>query len=272
MEPFEFVALTPKSNCGDCGYPSCLAFAVSVTRGGVTPGLCPHLEITSLPEEVSSQQTGEGLSVVAQGQKLRDLALVAHLKSKIAELDFKILAPVLGAALSDGGIEQLIFLYLGRHVMLGKDSVSLEGEDLLDPRDQILLYNYVAFGGGRPPDGNWVGMESLPNSISKIRTLETYCEKKLVDIFRGRATRLMEICCRIGGNAVMEDQSASVSVILPVLPHLPLLLLFWEEEPEDGFDAKVKILFDHHVLDFLDLESLVFAAERMAECLINLDS
>ncbi|MCW5200548.1 DUF3786 domain-containing protein, partial [Desulfobulbus sp. F4] len=45
----------------------------------------------------------------------------------------------------------------------------------------------------------------------------------------------------------------------------------WEADTEDGFAAKVKVLFDHHVLDFLDLESLVFAAERMADRLLELD-
>ena len=51
---------------------------------------------------------------------------------------------------------------------------------------------------------------------------------------------------------------------------IPQYLLFWEKEPEDGFEAKTKVLFDHHVLDFLDLESLVFSAERMAERLVLL--
>ena len=46
---------------------------------------------------------------------------------------------------------------------------------LIDPRDQILLYNYVASGGGQAPQGMWVGMESLPNSIAKVRTLAAYC-------------------------------------------------------------------------------------------------
>ena len=51
---------------------------------------------------------------------------------------------------------------------------------------------------------------------------------------------------------------------------VPQFLLFWEGEPEDGFEPKAKVLFDHHVLDFLDLESLVFSAERFAERLVHL--
>ena len=161
-----------------------------------------------------------------------------------------------------------------RHpVRLGAAGILLNGGEPADPRDQILLYNYVAFGGGagqaRRPDGLWIGMESLPNSISKIRTLAAYCEERLAERFSGRADQLSEFCAVLG--ATPAEQSADAAFVIPVLPHVPLQLLFWEAEPEDGFAAKVKILFDHHVLDFLDLESLVFAAERMADRLLELD-
>ncbi len=56
---------------------------------------------------------------------------------------------------------------------------------------------------------------------------------------------------------------------MAVLPKIPQQLFFWDEEPEDGFEAKVKILFTENVLTFLDIESLVFTAERMAEHIIK---
>ena len=46
---------------------------------------------------------------------------------------------------------------------------------------------------------------------------------------------------------------------------VPQFLLFWDHEPEDGFPARVKLLFDQHVMDYLDLESLFFSAERLAD-------
>ncbi len=271
MEPFEFVALTPKTNCKDCGQLSCLAFAVAVTKGGANPGLCPYIDVASLPEDVINQQKKDGLDRVEQGQQARDLTLVAHLKEKVSEIDFRMLASALGAEFLRDPIEHLRFSFLGRVVQLGKLSLTMEGKSLRDPRDQILLYNYVASGGGQTPDGNWVGMESLPSSISKVRTLETYCENKLANLFSGRPKRLLELCCQIGGKKNFQDQSATVAVIISVLPNIPIQLLFWDEEPDDGFVANVKVLFDHDVLDFLDLESLVFTAERLADHLMDLD-
>jgi len=68
------------------------------------------------------------------------------------------------------------------------------------------------------------------------------------------------------------EQSCTAAFLVPVLPRLPLFVLFWDEEQEEGFPAKVKVLFDQGVLDFLDIESLVFSAERMAESWVKLGS
>ena len=271
MTPHEFLKYTPATNCGECGYPACLAFAVAVTRGGVSAELCPYVNGDELPPELGPQPPEAGLEAVERGQEERDMALVAHLKSKVENLDFQKFGPLLGADWSGDAPDVLRFSYLGRPVELGRETVVLDGDRLVDPRDQILLYNYVAFGGGRKPDGTWVGMESLPNSISKVRTLATYCELRLAQRFTGRAGRLAELCGEVGGVPGPDDQSADVGVIISVLPHVPHYLLFWDEEPEEGFEARVKILFDHNVMDFLDLESLVFAAERTADRLAELD-
>jgi len=271
MTPHEFVKYTPATNCGECGYPACLAFAVAVTKGGVSPELCPYVHRENLTADIGPRQEDSGLNMVDRDQEERDMALVAHLKSKVRDLDFKSLGPRLGALWSADEPDALSFSYLGRSVTLGSETVSMADEQLVDPRDQILLYNYVAFGGGRIPDGTWVGMESLPNSISKIRTLATYCEQRLAKRFSGRAEKLAALCNEIGAVPGPVDQSADVGKVIPVLPNVPHYLLFWDEELEDGFEARVKVLFDHHVMDFLDLESLVFAAERMTDRLAELD-
>lgn len=271
MTPHEFIKYTPAINCGECGYPACLAFAVAVTKGGVSPELCPYVIRENLPLDIDPPLEDAGLDAVDRGQEERDMALVTHLKSKVLDLDFRSLGPRLGALWSADEPDALRFSYLGRPVTLGREAVSMADEQLVDPRDQILLYNYVAFGGGRIPDGSWVGMESLPNSISKIRTLATYCEQRLARGFSGRAEKLTALCTEIGGVPGSVDQNADVGMVIPVLPHVPHYLLFWDEEPDDGFEARVKVLFDHHVMDFLDLESLVFAAERMSDRLTELD-
>lgn len=271
MNPLEFIRYTPRTNCGDCGHPTCLAFAVAVTKGGEDPACCPHLDPAGLGA-AAGQLQGGGLGRVERGQDERDMALVAHLKEKICEVEFAGIASRLGAEWSAACPDVLRFKYLGRLIELSHDGITMEGGMLVDPRDQILLYNYIASGGSTPPTGNWIGMESLPNSMSKVRTLAAYCEQPLARRFAGRPQQLARACEKAGGRPAEGDVGATLVYIVPALPRLPLYILFWDQEPEEGFESRVKVLFDHRVLDYLDIESLVFTAERTAEYLMESDS
>jgi hypothetical protein len=272
LQPLEFVRLTPMTNCGQCGYPACLAFAAAVTKGGEDPGKCPHIDPAQLAGQLSSADSGErgGLERVDQLLQQKDLALVECLRAKAARLDFKAVANPLGCVWLGPDRDALGFRCLGRDVVLAHLRVELDGTPAEDPRDQILLYNYVHFGGGSGVPGPWVGMESLPNSIAKIRTLKVYSEDRIAAGFSGQVEALQRAAAAIDG-VVDESMAGSCSVALqiPVLPRLILLVIFWDAELDDGFPARCKILFAQNVLDVLDIESLVFASERTAERLME---
>ncbi|WP_456371449.1 DUF3786 domain-containing protein, partial [Thermodesulfatator atlanticus] len=63
---------------------------------------------------------------------------------------------------------------------------------------------------------------------------------------------------------------ADLCAVVWVLPKVPLKIHFFNAEPEENLPAEVKILFDAHATAYLDLESLVFCAERLVERLIAL--
>jgi len=272
MNPLEIVRLTPKSNCGRCGHPSCLAFATMVARRAEQGAKCPFIDPSALiaRTEPEPSATTAGAAPAA----VKEQMLIAHLRDKIRNLDFAAIAAGLGARSSQdpSGGQILLFSYLGREVRVDKEQCRLDGQPLEDPRDQILLYNYIASGGGRPPEQVWIGLESLPNSISKVRTLATYCEERLAALLSGGPAELLPtLTAGLHPLPAPADlgASATAALIIPVLPRVPVFILFWDAAPEEGFAARVKALFDHRVLDFLDLESLVFAAERLADRLME---
>ena len=255
MNPLEIVGRTPKNNCGDCGFPTCLAFAAAVCATGVDVTKCPYIDLDGLEIEVAGVELEEAV-------RERDLALVKHLKGKIAGVDFSDLAPKIGGVLRDSSI---LLEYLGQQIIFSREGILLDGLEPEDPRDQILLFNYAHSAGGRTPDDEWIGMESMPNSISKVRTLATYCEEPLARVLTGKpVAEVIDAAAKAGGK-VVEGTTASLALEFQVLPLVPQRILFWEEEPEEGFESKVKILFNHYALDFLDIESLLFSAERLAE-------
>ncbi|MFZ5764571.1 MAG: DUF3786 domain-containing protein [Thermodesulfobacteriota bacterium] len=265
MNPLDIVQRTPKTNCGQCGYPTCLAFAANVARSGEDPRKCPFLRLDGL---VLDKQPGAGLDKLGEQH---DLELVRRLRGQIADLDLAAITPALGihppSAENDG---RLSFSYLNHQVLLDQRTLLIDGREPEDPRDQILLYNYIRFGGGAPPTGEWIGLESLPNSISKVKTLARYCEEPLARLFAGQSRTKIIAACRSVGAAPLSSAATDLTFLVPVLPRLPQQLLFWDEEKEDAFPARVKILYDAGVLDYLDLESLVFSSERLAEKIIRL--
>jgi hypothetical protein len=272
MNPLEILQRTPKTNCGECGHPACLAFAAAVARAGAEITLCPYIDLQGIETKVPLV-TKDFDDLAVQVAEEHDMALVEYLQKKVSPLDFGSIASKLGAQWNKDNPEILYLRYLGQDVILGKTKILMDNDTVIDPRDQILLYNYVHSCGGRKPENAWIGMESLPNSISKIKTLATYCEKKIAEKLSGKPTHILKnMAVRFDGYEGPTElgSSATSSLVVPVLPMVPPYLLFWEGEPEDGFEPKAKVLFDHHVLDFLDLESLVFSAERFAERLVLL--
>ena len=262
---FDIIKLTPKNNCGDCNYATCMAFAVAVVSGNVSIKACPHID-QSVVESMGifKEQPAPAASP--------DSMLLKELKSKILDTDFQGIAEDLGARLvRDGdGTDALEIYYLGRTVTVSASNISSQDGLELDPRDQILLYNYIFFGGKGELSGEWVGLESFPNSISKVSTLKRYTEDRLSERFGTDIDSLPALAKKFGARDVSACY-ADICIEVPVLPKLPLQIHLWGAEPDEGFEAKAKVLYDKKAIDFLDLESLVFAAERLVEEIIAVE-
>ena len=64
-----------------------------------------------------------------------------------------------------------------------------------------------------------------------------------------------------------EYEEADVAVFFRPLPRIPLVILFWDQEKEEDFEARVKLMFDETIVGHLDLESIIFLSERLRELL-----
>ena len=68
LKGLDIFKLTPKTNCKDCGNPTCMAFAMKVAQGAIEITKCPHLsedvlnqlaESTAPPMKVIKVQAGD---------------------------------------------------------------------------------------------------------------------------------------------------------------------------------------------------------------------
>lgn len=256
----------PRTNCGECGYPTCLAFATQVVVEGADLGGCPYLspEAQALAGTIAAQQES------GEGRKRDNFAIaLKFLQEKVAPLDFAGLAAGLGATSGqEDGRPYLSLPYFGRLVQVFKDEVRYPAGDEENPWDAILLYNYIASQGQRPPSGQWIKFQGLPNSVSKTKTL-LRLQQQLAEAFAGRAGELERKARELGGEPAAVAREADLQFLFQPLPRLPLLLVFHDAEPEEHFEAEAHFLFDAQVMDYLDLESLLFLVERLLDRLVE---
>ncbi len=257
----------PRTNCGECGQATCLAFATQVIKEGEDLNKCPHLTVAQaeLEQAVRAQQEA-GI-----GRRRESLAISLEvLQEKVAPLDFAALAPGLGATYGEeAGRPYLTLAYFGFCLQVFKDELRYPPEALADPWDAILLYNYIASQGQEPVAGQWIAYNSLPNSVSKAKTL-VRLEQKLSDHFAGKTGRLKERIRQLGGEMVaVGGEDADIQAAFLPLPRVPLLLFFWDAEAKEGFAAQARFLFDASVTAYLDLEAMLFLVEHLMERLMG---
>ncbi|MEY8763295.1 MULTISPECIES: (Fe-S)-binding protein, partial [Clostridium] len=58
--------LTPKKNCKDCGFPTCLAFSMKVASGAAEISKCPHMSKESI--EKLSEATAPLMKTITIGK------------------------------------------------------------------------------------------------------------------------------------------------------------------------------------------------------------
>lgn len=267
LQILDLVKMLPRTNCKECGHQTCMAFATHVLREGEKPGKCPYWQ----PHDLAFIEQ----SLIDQGS---DSAYPDHLFSarkfvqgKIKDYDFSVVAEKIGARIvDDKGKTFLVINFLERLYRVDKEQVAPLDNGEHDLWEHILLYNYVAEAGGRLPTGNWVPMESLPGSLAKRKVFVSGCEEKIATAYSGQPEILRQALKELKADFPDLESNAEVAALFYPLPMIPFQLLFWDADSDDGFGAQVKILFDETVLDYLDIESLVFLGEKCAERLEGL--
>ncbi|MBU0995238.1 MAG: DUF3786 domain-containing protein [Proteobacteria bacterium] len=257
----------PKTNCRDCGFSTCMAFASMVVSEKYPLANCPHLD-----KETLNRCTVELEAQYAEGKWLKkDMAQDAlkWAKEKAASTDIKDLPERIGGMLVEkNGDMHLELRYFNDAVLISKDGMVKKNGEALTRWEKVFLYNHVAQGGRRLPAGNWKGLVEFPNTVSKMKSMIAHVETPLIEKFRGHTRALLEKALAIGGQDIGDNiDSADVAVLFQPLPKVPVRLMFWDKATEEGIEAEVKLSFDETITEHLDIESIMFLSERIRQLL-----
>ncbi len=158
--------------------------------------------------------------------------------------------------------------YFSETILIRPGKITQKNGNDLTIWEQVFLFNHFAQGGESLPTGTWKGLVEFPNTVSKIKTMKKYVETPLIERFSGKSKELLTAGTRIGGKTVADDSiTADVALRFDPLPRVPVMLLFWDEEPDEGYSAEIKLLFDETIVEHLDIESIMFLSERITQLL-----
>jgi hypothetical protein len=250
INPLEILKNLKRSNCRECGVPTCLAFAAQIISGEKKLTDCPHL----------SKEAAEALNkkIVTRGRDRRLEEMLGPLKKEIAGVDFRSVAKGLGAGYADNKL----------HIKcLGKDfRVDRKGniESLIHVNSWVAgpLLNYIIRGGNGPLSEKWVSFGELKRASSVARYFDHRCEEPMRQLAESHTKVFFDLINIFGGRSVDGFTSDYARIIHP-LPKVPFLILYWK--PDGQFDSKLKLLLDSSADRYLDIEFIISLGRGIVE-------
>jgi putative component of membrane protein insertase Oxa1/YidC/SpoIIIJ protein YidD len=256
----------PRTNCKDCGFQTCMAFAAAVVADRHPLAGCPHLSLETLARcqpELQAQYADKRWT----RRDMQEDALV-WARERAAKIGLDELPSRLGgdAAAGPDGKPAVRLSYWDGAVLITEKGILAEDGGRLSRLEETFLYNHVAMGGMRAPSGKWIGFEEIKNTVSKQKSMKSHVTAPLEKTFSGNPNLLHERAKALGGkNLTGEFSNADLAYLFLPLPRVPIMLLFWDAVKEDGMEASAKMLLDETITDHLDIESMLFLCEHLVE-------
>jgi hypothetical protein len=257
----EIYRLLPKTNCGQCGLPSCFGFAAKLATGQASPDECPPMTPAgraSLREADIGQSDSPG-TVYEQA--------LATLQPRVRALDFKKVASLFGAILIAPDALEVKFLN-EIYVVTKEKTVDAAGKE---PRPwiSILIANHLCMPDPPALSGEWITFGSVPASHAKDKAWAGHVEDVIAGHFSGKVDALKAACRQFGGNEATIQGNHDAAFEFRFFPHYPALVLFYDAVPDENFPAQCRLLLDKTAPRYLDIESIVVLGEEFAGRLIG---
>ncbi|MFO7784832.1 MAG: DUF3786 domain-containing protein [Thermodesulfobacteriota bacterium] len=229
--PMDILKVLDRSNCRECGEPTCLAFAAAVFKGKRSLDECPRLDPQLLEEYAADATIGRN-----NEEDMEDAA--AGLRNRVSAVDLASAAVRLGGRFSG---DRLTIKVCGKDVHVDTRGKVTSGIHV-HPWLVIPLLTYVLEGEGRPVSGNWVPFRELRGGGPWQGLFEQRCEKplkKVADLYTDLFEDMLHV---FNGKRVDNLFDSDISIVLYPLPRVPILFCYWK--PEDGMESSLNMFFD----------------------------
>ena len=253
--------LLPKTNCGECGFPTCIAFAGMVVSQKYPLKKCiyiPAPDLERAEKELESQYKEGKWTQKDMAQEALVLA-----RERTASMAFADIAQRIGGTLKN----EIIHLpYFNGSIQIHRDKITHSSGRKLSRNEQTFIHIHMAMGSDAMPTGNLKSLKEFPNTVSKVESMKAHVEIPLTQAFENKLSILEKACRDTGGqDAGRRFDSPDLAFCFQVFPRVSVTLLFWDTSEE--FGAEAKLLFDDTIPGHLDIESIMFLSEHLTQTL-----
>ncbi len=250
--PLAIYALLPGTNCGQCGLPTCMAFAASVFQGKRDLTSCPHLSET-IRQQLKTGTFEKQDKEDDYGQEIR------RLQQEVASLDFSRIAAKIGATLNNG---ELAVPCLGRDFFIDQQG-KLRSSCHVNHWLLVPLLHYLLKCEGQEPGQDWIPFADLPGAGQWTYYFHHRCETPLQQLFDSHEDLIMELFSLFGAQSRMSAGGADFSLSILPLPKVPFCINYWRAE--EGFSSQLNILLDRSASHNITPHAITLLARGIVE-------
>jgi len=242
LTPLEIYKSLPKTNCGKCFLPSCLAFAAALVAGQLKPTDCPDLA-PERREELSARLRPRDTRETEQAE------FMDKLREKMERIDLAAVAPLIGATYKDN---RLAIRSMGKDFLVDNHG-TVTSECHIIPWVEAPLLSYIAHKNHGEISGKWLSFRELKGGIDWQGLFTSRCETPLRQLADANPHLLGDIIDLFMGRTIPWYE-ADIALILHPLPKVPILICY--QAPEDDLESVLNIFFDECCAVNLHIKSI----------------
>lgn len=242
LTPLEIYKILPKSNCGKCFLPSCLAFAAALVAGRQKLADCPDLA-------PAQRQALVGRLQLRDGREIEQAEFMDKLRAKMGNIDLAAVAPLIGATCKD---QRLAITSMGKDFLVDSKG-TVTSECHIIPWVEAPLLSYITNRTHGEITGNWLSFREIKGGIDWQGLFTSRCENPLRQLADANPHLLGDIIDLFRGRTIPWYE-ADIALILHPLPKVPILICY--QAPEEDLESKLNIFFDECCGVNLHIESI----------------
>ena len=255
----DILKVLDKSNCRECGEPTCLAFAALVAQGRKSLRDCPRLS-----DDVIEALGGDvAVKTERKAEDRRD-EFLERLREEFLRVDFREVAERVGASVNG---ERLAIRCLGKTFELDRQG-NLSSECHVNGWVHLPLLKYAVHSAGREVTGQWEKFGSLKQAKDWARFFSWRCErgiKQIIDEDPAFFFDAMSIFSPspVGQKTGKAFATSDYAIVVYPLPKVPLMIAYWCADEE--FESKLTLFFDRSAEVNLGAESIYLLTMGIVE-------